>query len=427
MSEKSANSMNEKPRCAPAEPKNSLLTKVFIEGLLGVGNVELRFAPGQRVHVLFGENGVGKTKCLEALYLNLLRSNEDFAAFLKRKGIGPVKWWPVAHYVADKDKILQYTGGADGSPEEPQWYHHARLSETKDAPLYLPHRFPVVFIGAGRRADFEEMRRRESAGPLGTFEDRKEKYFSGLADAIASGHLGSLGMSGDIRAWFVARAQADNPYQKSKDNRKAEIDTVLSMLHEMEPCIDPKGFQTEDGRQVGFQIDGDENVFLCVEKQQRGLDELSSGYAALVKMTQAVIAGYAAFTNEKQLRNVRGIVLIDEIDSHLHPEWQARIIPRLKDLLPNTTFYIATHSPLVLVQLLHGEAYLLKRGDDGVVRGELIRHPGRRLFIDVLDDAMSVDLNKLKRDMMEYDDQTDAKQGLLALLDSIETREKAKQ
>ncbi|MDR0378510.1 MAG: AAA family ATPase, partial [Candidatus Accumulibacter sp.] len=176
-----------------------------------------------------------------------------------------------------------------------------------------------------------------------------------------------------------------------------------------------------------LRIDGDGRVFLSVDGQERELGELSSGYAALVKMVQAIIAGYAAFTNEVQLQNVRGIVLIDEIDAHLHPAWQARIVFCLKTLLPNTTFYIATHSPLVLVQLLNGEAYRLKRDDDGVVRNELIRHPGRRLFVDTLDDGFGIDLNKLKRDMMEHDDQTDAKRGLLDLLDQVEAMEKAEQ
>jgi predicted ATP-binding protein involved in virulence len=129
------------------------------------------------------------------------------------------------------------------------------------------------------------------------------------------------------------------------------------------------------------------------------------------------VAGYAAFTNEKQLQRVRGIVLIDEIDVHLHAEWQAKIIPCLKSLLPNTTFYIATHSPLVLAQLQEGEAYLLERSEtDGVVRSQVIDSPNRRLFVDVLENALGVDLNKLKLESLENDNQAEAKQKLLSLL-----------
>ena len=43
----------------------------------------------------------------------------------------------------------------------------------------------------------------------------------------------------------------------------------------------------------------------------------------------------------------RGIVLVDEIDLHLHPEWQRRVIPDLSAALPNLQFVVTSHSPLV--------------------------------------------------------------------------------
>ena len=147
-----------------------------------------------------------------------------------------------------------------------------------------------------------------------------------------------------------------------------------------------------------------------------GLAELSSGFTSLVKLVQAIVSGYAAFTNEVQLRHVRGVVLIDEIESHLHAQWQAQIIPKLKELLPNTTFFIATHSPLVLAQLQEGEAYLLKRDAEGVVRSEMIEAPNRRAFADVLESAFGVDLNALKRQALLADYQSAAKLALLAML-----------
>jgi predicted ATP-binding protein involved in virulence len=180
------------------------------------------------------------------------------------------------------------------------------------------------------------------------------------------------------------------------------------MLHEIEPLIDP---DPEESLRIG----GDGKVFLKVDGQKRELGELSSGFAALLKMVQAIVAGYAAFTNEVQLQRVRGIVFIDEIDAHLHVEWQVKIISCLKSLFPNTTFYIATHSPLVLKQLKEKEAYLLKRDDDGVVRSRTISHPNRRLFVDVLEDGLGVKLNAL-----DDDDQSDLKQRMLSLLQAQE-------
>jgi hypothetical protein len=410
----------------PEKQEAFMLTDVTIEGLRGVGCVELGLVPEQRVYVLFGANGVGKTKCLEALYQFLLASNKEFGSFAESDSwnggggrwaetfcICPENPWPVMARMRDAVSEVMFETPASGGGVLQVWGE-------KGAPW---HRLPVVFLGAGRRASFEE-RIPDPDKPLGKFELRRKEYFRELEIALLEHRLNSLGMAGDVRSWFVRRAQSDNPYQKSKDVRSVEIDTVLSILNAIEPGIDPKA----------LQIDGNGDVFLKVGEDEHELGELSSGFAALLKMVQAIVAGYAAFTNEKQLQHVRGIVLIDEIDAHLHVEWQVKIIPCLKKLLPNTTFYIATHSPLVLTQLLEGEAYLLKRDDDGVVRSQIcdddkvvrsqmIEVPNRRLFDDVLESELGVDLNKLKLASMENDDQTEAKQGLLSLLDELEAQE----
>jgi predicted ATP-dependent endonuclease of OLD family len=385
---------------------SALLTDVTIEGLRGVGRVELSFAPDQRVYCLFGKNGVGKTKCLEALYQFLLASNKNFARRDFHVGHFVMACLhDAAHEVTfekpkeDNYLVALYEAGKSNRSTSQVWGAIGPAS---------PHDFPVVFLGAGFRASLADKNVQSVASTLGTFEDRREAYIKEILRAFASGDLRSLGMQGDTHDWFIKRAQSGNRHQESQDNREVEIEAVLSMLHTIEPRIDPDP--------ETLRIDGGNHVFLKVDGEKRELGELSSGFAALLKMIQAIIAGYAAFTNERQLQNVRGIVFIDEIDAHLHAEWQVKIIPCLMKLFPNTTFYVATHALLVLKQLKMKEAYLLKRDDDGVVRSRMIEHPNRRLFVDVLEDGMGVDLNALDDD----DDQSDLKQRMLSLLQEQE-------
>ncbi|GHU40265.1 ATPase [Betaproteobacteria bacterium] len=382
-----------------------MLTDVTIEGLRGVGRVELGFVPDQRVHTLFGVNGVGKTKCLEALYLFLLASNKDFQNLSKNMWRSQNSWSVMAR-MRDVANDLAFEMPETEHFKLSQLFNFAALDRQKRT---MPHSLPVIFLGAGHRADLGDEQSANSL--LGSFEERRKAYFNKSVHALQSNHLSSLGMTGDVRRWFVMRAQSVNPYQKSKDNRQVEIDAVLSMLHAMEARIDPESLQVDAAGQVFLEVDG----------QARELGDLSSGFISLVKLMQSIVAGYAAFTNEVQLQRVQGIVLIDEIESHLHPEWQVKIIPCLKKLLPNTTFYVATHSPLVLTQLKDGEAYLLERGEDGVVRSRMIEGTSRRLLVDVLERAFGVDCNKLKFQAMEQDPEQNrkAKQGLLSLLDEV--------
>lgn len=353
---------------------------ITLEGLRGVGRVELKFHPDSRVRTLFGANGVGKTKCLEAIYQYLLLLNAEFRHVLQ----------------SDISACLVMRAAADNTGRELKSSDWASVQENVAK--------PVVLLGARGRSVLDHAVVEEEA--LGTFSQRRGHYFRQVKDLFCRGNLTAAGMSTNVQGWFVRRAQSVNPYQKQEDNRRVEIDTVLQMLHEVDERIDAHF----------LQIDGAGRVFLKVEGQERALDELSSGFASLLKLVQAIVAAYASFTNEPNLRHVPGVVLIDEIESHLHASWQARIIPTLKRLLPKTTFYIATHSSLVLSQLQEGEAYLLQRDADGVVCTQLIDSPNRRTFVDVLDDTLGVDLNALKHQAMPGSDQTLAKQRLLALL-----------
>ncbi|MYD49778.1 MAG: AAA family ATPase [Chloroflexi bacterium] len=61
------------------------------------------------------------------------------------------------------------------------------------------------------------------------------------------------------------------------------------------------------------------------------------------------------------------ILLIDEIENHLHPTWQRRVIPALLEHFPGLQIFATTHSPFVVAGLKAGQVHMLKRDADGVV------------------------------------------------------------
>ena len=64
------------------------------------------------------------------------------------------------------------------------------------------------------------------------------------------------------------------------------------------------------------------------------------------------------------------ILLIDEIENHLHPTWQRRVIPALLEHFPGLQIFATTHSPFVVAGLKAGQVHLLKRSENGVVTAE---------------------------------------------------------
>lgn len=60
-----------------------------------------------------------------------------------------------------------------------------------------------------------------------------------------------------------------------------------------------------------------------------------------------------------------GIILIDEVDLHLHPEWQRNILKKLNTAFPNCQFIVSTHSPQIISEVKHNDIFILDRDNNG--------------------------------------------------------------
>ncbi|MFC1848432.1 AAA family ATPase [Chloroflexota bacterium] len=93
------------------------------------------------------------------------------------------------------------------------------------------------------------------------------------------------------------------------------------------------------------------------------LDKLSQGTQSIIQWLSRLVLGMAEYYDfPKDLTKKPAIFIIDEIDAHMHPEWQRRIIPTITKNLPNCQLFVSTHSPLILSGLSEGQVQLLNRG-----------------------------------------------------------------
>jgi len=98
------------------------------------------------------------------------------------------------------------------------------------------------------------------------------------------------------------------------------------------------------------------------------LDALSDGYLTTAGWVVDMIARWVDRQHELDapigadlLRQMCGFVLIDEIDLHLHPMWQMRIVDDIRRLFPRLSFVVTTHNPLTLQGARRGEVYIMRR------------------------------------------------------------------
>ncbi|WP_432983970.1 AAA family ATPase [Dactylosporangium sp. CA-233914] len=107
-----------------------------------------------------------------------------------------------------------------------------------------------------------------------------------------------------------------------------------------------------------------------------------------------------------ELANMPALVIIDELDAHLHPEWQRLIVPRLREALPNLQVIATTHSPLVVGSLEAGEVLTLHRtpaGAGSIEESEQFR--GWRADQILTSPAFGLDTSRdaeTERDLDEY-------------------------
>ena len=105
------------------------------------------------------------------------------------------------------------------------------------------------------------------------------------------------------------------------------------------------------------------------EREPLQITSLSAGtegtlwWIRLVALTLLHAANYQPGWEKKP-----AILLIDEIENHLHPTWQRRVIPALLEHFPGLQIFATTHSPFVVAGLKKGQVHLLKRDEKGVVK-----------------------------------------------------------
>ena len=104
---------------------------------------------------------------------------------------------------------------------------------------------------------------------------------------------------------------------------------------------------------------------MCIDKDGKTFDilQLSQGERSLLALVADIAYRLAIMnpTSEDPLHG-KGIVLIDEIDLHLHPRWQRSVIRNLQTTFPNCQFIITTHSPLVVSDPQEVQVFLLEEG-----------------------------------------------------------------
>ncbi len=125
----------------------------------------------------------------------------------------------------------------------------------------------------------------------------------------------------------------------------------------------------------------------------RKMSELGYGYQATLSwMADFCKKMFDRYPNSPNPLKEPAVLLIDEIDLHLHPQWQRGLIQSLSDIFPQTQFIVTTHSPFIIQSMENVNLYTLNRVGDHTE----VKHLGNKSYIgwkieEILSEVMGLD------------------------------------
>lgn len=324
------------------------------------------------VHVIIGENGSGKTTALDALAVamgiwhvarkvrNGRRGIEDEEVRVLVEGTnGRVSFTPAGQvmvavrgsiddqpvtWARSRDALEKNTVnslGSGGSYGLDVARALVRKAQEPKSQAILP---VLAYYGAGRL--WLEPNATKKAKDGAPKQDKADL----LRFAPYHGCLDSRCRARDLNEWLLAHDW--DAYQTGEPDPGYEL--VKKALLKCLPKATRLRFAPKMKEvTVGF-ANRTEQAFSNLSDGQRNMLALVGDLAVkAVRLNHAVLG-------DEVLRQTPGIVLIDEIDLHLHPTWQRVVLENLRTVFPNLQFIATTHSPFIVQTLREGELVMLE-------------------------------------------------------------------
>jgi len=130
----------------------------------------------------------------------------------------------------------------------------------------------------------------------------------------------------------------------------------------------------EDFQRLAFMAKEGQLVIFFRNGRRLPFNQLSDGQRTLFAMIGDMVRRAVLLNpqlGDKVLEETPGVVLIDELDLHLHPKWQRRIIEDLRRTFPKIQFIATTHSPFLIQSLRSGEELIMLDGQPTAQLGNM--------------------------------------------------------
>ena len=292
--------------------KEYFISEILINKLYHLSNIKIELNPTERQHLLLtGKNGSGKTSLLV-----------EIEAYLKAIEFEQFDWLKEYNH-----KISVTLNEYDGPEQAYQ--------------AYVNGEFITAYFPAERKAKF--------VVPNGVENIQLQNRYRIDEDA------------GNVLLKYMVHLKTQQAYARNEG-----VDNTVRMIQQwfdrfekaLQILLDEESIHLEyDYRNYNFKIRQD-------GREPFSFNELSDGYSSIIYIVSDLILRMDRnwlLGESLSQYNCQGIVLIDELETHLHIELQKKILPFLTEFFPNIQFIVTTHSPYILNSISNAKAYDLER------------------------------------------------------------------
>ena len=352
------------------------IDSLLLENFKGFSHRELTFHP--QFNLVVGQNGSGKTSLLDALAIatgswflgisgvetrHIQPDEVRLQSFTSEAGTNWEGQYPCA--VEARGSILQQSltwrrtlNGAGGRTTR----NHAALikklgnqtahSVREGGPIVLPL---ISYYGTGRlwNAPREQGQVKEPPGGLLNKEISRLDGYKTSVDPRLS--VSALIQWIALQSWLSFQ-------QGGQDSQIFQV--VRQALLNSIPAAEELRFDAKLGEVVLRFKNGDQQPFMNLSDGQRSM-------LAVVGDIAQKAATLNPHLGSNVLQETEGVVLIDELDLHLHPTWQRHVIEDLRTTFPRLQFICTTHSPFLIQSLRSGDELLMLEGQPTAKLGDL--------------------------------------------------------
>lgn len=370
------------------------IKEVEIKNIRSIKTFKMKFDSPAGWHVLIGDNGAGKSSIIRSLALMLVGPDEisgitlNWNNWLQRK----TKEGSISIGIERTDKI-DVQGGTSGVGGN--FWVVLKWKRIEDDNVQLDTKGGAKSqarntIWGGKSGWFSA-----GYGPFRRFTGgsyERENIFKNPRYVRLAAHLSLFGE--DVALTEATKWLMDLQFQT------LEKKVSHNLLDDLKKLINSPNFLPHNTQLQRISSDG--VFFIDGNGAEISVNEMSDGYRSILSLTFELIRQLIRlYGDEKVFQKVRkgtmeidlpGVVLIDEIDAHLHPTWQTRIGQWFTQYFPKIQFIVTTHSPLVCRACENGSIWRLSAPGSGSKSEEIVGDDKNKLIYGNVLDAYGTEV-----------------------------------